>query len=243
MKKFIVAGNWKMNKTSQEADAFLKSLLEKLKPKAARELLLFPSFLSLPTFQSALAKSFVQYGGQNCYFANMGAFTGEVSPTMLKAVGATHCLVGHSERRTLFGETNLDTAKKIQALQETGLTPVLCVGETESERTNNTTLAVIEKQLIEGLSQSDFSKPLILAYEPVWAIGTGKVATAENIREVHAFIHQFCEQKYKIQLPILYGGSVNAKNCRELEAVEYVNGFLIGGASLDPESLLTIYGG
>lgn len=242
MAKFIVAGNWKMNKTPKETLEFIKTFKSLFKPRDGREILFFPSFLSVTMFKQEFEGTPVSYGGQNCHFESSGAYTGEVSAGMLQSLGATHCLVGHSERRTLFGETNADTAKKVRALQSIGMTPVLCIGETEQQRAEGKTLDVITAQLQEGLSTHEKGKPLVLAYEPVWAIGTGKVATPQDVESVHQHIRQWTQAKFSEEFPILYGGSVSAKNSKELEAVKNVNGFLIGGASLQPDSLTTIYG-
>lgn len=242
MKAFIVAGNWKMNKTPRESQEFLRQLNSLYKARPNRELCLFPSFLSLSVFQQELASSAISYGAQNCYFANSGAFTGEVSASMIQSVGARYCLVGHSERRTLFKESLADTGQKVKALEDQGIVPMLCVGETEAERAAGKTLEVVRTQLEEGVKLHSQGKEIVFAYEPVWAIGTGKVATPENVAEVHAFIYQWMQETLSKVKPILYGGSVNAKNSKELEQVPHVGGFLIGGASLQVESLLEIYG-
>lgn len=238
---FIVAGNWKMNKTPRETREFLKTFSASFRVRAGRELLLFPPSTNLFVFNEDKPAG-VRYGGQHCHFEASGAFTGEVSIAMMQELGATHCLVGHSERRTLFGETNEIIAKKIKALQVAGLIPVLCIGESENERTKGETLAVIRRQLEEGLRFHETKSPLVVAYEPVWAIGTGKVATPEDVKDAHAFIRGWLDSSFGMFSPILYGGSVSAKNSKELESVENVNGFLIGGASLQPDSLLAIYG-
>lgn len=242
MSSFIIAGNWKMNKTPQETMEFIKTFKSIFKPREDRDILFFPSYLSINSFKQEFLGTPVRFGGQNCHFETSGAFTGEVSAQMLQSFGATHCLVGHSERRTLFGETNADTAKKVKALQALNMTPILCIGETEQQRVEGKTLQVIEKQLDDGLANYDKAKPLVLAYEPVWAIGTGKVATPKDVEEVHKFIRSWTIKKFAQEIPILYGGSVSDKNSKELEAVPNVNGFLIGGASLKPESLVAIYG-
>lgn len=242
MGTFIVAGNWKMNKTPKETLEFIKSFKTVFKPKAGRDILFFPSYLSITMFKQEFEGTPIHYGGQNCHFEASGAFTGEISAAMLQALGATHCLVGHSERRTLFGETNETTGKKVKTLQATGMTPILCIGETEQQRMDGNTLAVIRAQLEEGLAFHSQGQKLILAYEPVWAIGTGKVATPQDVETVHKFIREWTQEKFSEPSPILYGGSVSAKNSKELEAVPNVNGFLIGGASLQVDSLMAIYG-
>jgi triosephosphate isomerase (TIM) len=242
MKSFIIAGNWKMNKTPKETLEFIKAFKEQFQHKEGRYVVFFPSYLSVSIFQQEFEGSNVNYGGQNCHFESTGAFTGEVSAEMLRSLGATHCLVGHSERRTLFGETSLQTAKKVKAIEKMDMIPVLCVGETEQERASGNTLEVVKEQLEIGLSEHLRNNPVILAYEPVWAIGTGKVATSEDVKSVHQFIREWTQTKFSQRMPILYGGSVSAKNSKELESVDNVDGFLIGGASLKPESFLAIYG-
>lgn len=244
MKKFIVAANWKMNKNSQETDEFLKEFRANFKSVPDREVLFFPSFLSLPVFHQTLASTSIRYGAQNCHWQPSGAFTGEVSIDMLQSYGCTVCLVGHSERRSLFFESNQDVALKTKALQSAGLTPVVCIGETEAERQQGKTLSIVTEQMTAVLSHIDATKPLIIAYEPVWAIGTGKVPTIQEITEVHQFLRRYLVEKIGSSgqsVPLLYGGSVNSKNARDIESVSEVNGFLIGGASLKVASLLEIY--
>ncbi|MBY0386456.1 triose-phosphate isomerase [bacterium] len=244
MKKFIVAANWKMNKTPKETSEFLKEFKTNFKPISDREILFFPSFLSLPTFHQELTGNSIHFGAQNCHWQASGAFTGEVSIPMLQDLGCTVCLVGHSERRTLFSESNQDVALKTKALQAAGLTPVVCIGETEAQRNQGQTLSVVTEQMAAVVSQMDVSKPMIVAYEPVWAIGTGKVPTLAEITEVHQFLRKYLVEKIGSSgssVPLLYGGSVNSQNARDIESVSEVNGFLIGGASLKVASLLDIY--
>ena len=242
--QFIVAANWKMNKTPKETLEFIKEFQLQFKPIQGRDIQFFPSFLSLPTFQQEFGKMQIKYGAQNCHAQNSGAFTGEVSAAMLKEYGCTTCLVGHSERRTLFGETNQDVALKSKALQTAGLTPMVCIGETAAQRTQGQTLSIVAEQLGAVLEQIDLQAPFVVAYEPVWAIGTGKVPTLDEITEVHQFLRQQLVQKMGDlgkTIPLLYGGSVNSQNARDIESVPEVNGFLIGGASLKVASLLEIF--
>jgi triosephosphate isomerase (TIM) len=243
-KALIVAANWKMNKTPEETMAFIKEFKSVFKPKMGRQILFFPSYLSLTVFKSEFAGTPVRFGAQNCYFQASGAFTGEVSAGMVKAIGSSHCLIGHSERRTIFKETNEEVGKKIKAVEEAGMIAVVCIGETLSERENKNTLHVIEEQLEAVFANHSPERELVLAYEPVWAIGTGKVATTAEIAEVHAFIRKKMVGKFAKHgenIPILYGGSVNPQNSKEIESVADVNGFLIGGASLKVPSLMEIY--
>ena len=243
-KSFIVAANWKMNKTAAETLEFIKDFKRQFRPLADREIHFFPSFLSLSTFQQEMSGVPVKYGAQNCHAQASGAFTGEVSASMLKEFGCTTCLVGHSERRTLFGETNQDVAFKAKALQQAGLNPMVCIGETAQQRTQGLTLAVVAEQVTAILEVIDLESPFSLAYEPVWAIGTGKVPTLAEITEVHQCLRQQLVEKMGDlgkTIPLLYGGSVNSQNARDIESVPEVNGFLIGGASLKVASLLEIY--
>lgn len=244
MKPFLVAGNWKMNKTVSEADAFLKELKEKVSPSPKTKALIFPSAMSLSSCQKILDGSPISYGAQNCHFEDSGAFTGEISPLMLKDVGATHVLVGHSERRHVFGETDALMSKKVAALVKHNICPVLCVGEKEDERVAQQTLGRIRLQLETGLSQIDGAADVIIAYEPVWAIGTGRVPSLEDIKEVHSFIRSELFKKWGERgntVPILYGGSVTPQNSKDISTVQDVGGFLIGGASLKIASYLDIY--
>jgi triosephosphate isomerase len=242
-KHFIVAANWKMNKTPKEAMAFIAEIKSLLKLQPHRHALFFPSFLSLQLFKQEFQGTAILFGAQNCHFENSGAFTGEVSAPMLESVGVKYCLVGHSERRHVFGESDDMIAKKVLALQKNNITPMICIGETEKEKNEGLTLARVQKQIEESLRLSN-NNEVIFAYEPVWAIGTGKVPTLADIAEVHGFIRsQLTKMLGDIgaQTPILYGGSVTAQNAKEISSAPDVNGFLIGGASLKPESYTAIY--
>jgi triosephosphate isomerase (TIM) len=244
MNRFIVAANWKMNKTPQETSDYIKEFKGQFKPQEGREILFFPSYLSLPTFRQEFLGTPIVYGAQNCFYQESGAFTGEVSVAMIAAYGCRASLVGHSERRTLFYETDSDVAKKAKALQLADLTPVICIGESEKQRVAGETLQVVAQQIETVLSQIVLSKSFMIAYEPVWAIGTGKVPTISEIKEVHDFLREKVVQKMGnsgATVPLLYGGSVNSQNARDIESVKEVNGFLIGGASLKVSSLLEIY--
>lgn len=243
MRPFIAAANWKMNKTPQEAESFLREFLQLLKPAVHQIVIIFPPALACETVSRLLKATPVQWGGQNCHFETKGAFTGENSPQTLKAMGAASALVGHSERRTLFAESDQLLAKKLKALQDLDLTPMLCIGETLSEREAGHTFRVLEEQLNSDLSAVNWQKPLHIAYEPVWAIGTGKVAMPEQVVEAHAFIRshlgRLCGRTAEM-IPILYGGSVKTDNASELARLENVDGFLVGGASLEAKSFAPI---
>ena len=182
-----------------------------------------------------------EWGAQNCFSEDKGAFTGENSPAQIKELGAGWCLVGHSERRHLFGETDEAIAKKIQRFQQLSLTPLFCVGELLNDREAGKTLEILKTQLANGLSLADKAKPLVIAYEPVWAIGTGKVAGPDQVREAHAFLREEVSRLgFPASVALLYGGSVKPENAKSLISIPNVDGFLVGGASLEVESFLAI---
>ena len=242
--KFICMGNWKMNKGPEEATAFTRELREKASPAEQAGVIVLPPALVAYRVAEGLNDTPIAWGGQNSYFTDHGAFTGESSPKVLKEMGAAYCLVGHSERRQIFAEPEDMLAKKVQALQTNGLIPVLCVGETIDDRRWNRTEEVITRQTRHGLQSADPTKPVWLAYEPVWAIGTGQVATIEQVEDAHLILRK-CLREWSTavadQIPILYGGSVKPENAKALAGLANVNGFLIGGASLKVDDLLSIY--
>lgn len=240
---FYVAANWKMNKTMTETQEFLSEFTESFERKAQREAVFFPSYLSLIEF-TKMSKELFSFGGQNCSTEMNGAYTGEVSIEMLQSLGSTYCLVGHSERRQMFGETDESVYTKTKLIASQGVRPMVCIGETEQEREQGKTLERLSTQLKTLLAEP--IPDLLVAYEPVWAIGTGKVPSVEDINNVHNFIRQQFVESWGAEgekVPLLYGGSVKPSNCKEIESVEHVNGFLIGGASLKADSLLQIYSG
>lgn len=240
---FYCAGNWKMNKTADEAQSFVEQLLQQVPAVDQAQLIILPPALVAWKVSSALQKSQVGWGGQNSYFESHGAFTGENSPQVLKDMGAKYCLVGHSERRHIFGEGDELLAQKVQALQKLGLIPILCVGETLDDRRWSRTREVILRQLRTGLSHADAMAPLMVAYEPVWAIGTGEVATPLQVEEAHEILRQALiawNAGAAERTPILYGGSVKPDNVRSLAGLKNVNGFLIGGASLKVADFVSI---
>lgn len=245
MKRPIVAANWKMYKTPAEAKEFMRTFIADLPKDHAGQFLIFPPAIGLTTVGEQLAGTQVGWGAQNIYYEKEGAFTGENSPAVVKAIGATHCLVGHSERRKIFDESDEMIGRKVHAAQVNGLTPILCIGETLQERENDETKLVLLRQLQADLFLCDWKKDLMIAYEPVWAIGTGKVATPEQAEEAHLLIRQWLTSKVgqqrADQVPILYGGSVKPDNARELSQRKSIDGFLVGGASLKPESFLGIF--
>ena len=233
----IVAGNWKLHKGPKETKEFAFQLRELAKNHKVT-MVIFPQALSLPAAIEAFKSSSIQIGGQNAYADTSGAFTGENSMEVLKELGATHVLIGHSERRKIFGETDELLAKKMRKALELRLTPILCVGETLEERKAARTESVLATQLDEGLKSIEKNAPFWLAYEPVWAIGTGQVATPEQAKEAHAFIRQHLGSQ--CQAPILYGGSVKPDNAKQLGEQPNIDGFLVGGASLEAQSFYGI---
>ena len=242
----IFAGNWKMYKTYSEAENTIKSLVEGLGNIGTREAVVFAPSPYAKVCVEAAKNSNMAIGMQNMYFENEGAFTGEVSPIMVKDCGCKYILIGHSERRHVFGETDLDVNKKIKAALKHDLEPMVCIGELLEEREKGSTNEVIKRQIDEafaGISSEEALK-IVIAYEPVWAIGTGKVATPEMAEEVHVLVRKLIAEKYDQAtadiMPILYGGSVKPDNISGLFAQENIDGVLVGGASLDANSFLSI---
>ena len=236
----ILAGNWKMYKNPKEAITFLDEFTAMFSTRPAHEILFFAPALCLgELYKKALPAGF-SIGAQNCHFEKEGAFTGENSPQVLAQMGIKNVLLGHSERRSLFGESDEIIQKKLQTAQSLDLKPMLCIGETLSEREAGKTNSVLERQM-NILKAADRSKPMSVAYEPVWAIGTGRVAEPKQVEEAHQFIHGWLKTNF-VDLPVLYGGSVKADNARMLEKTPGVDGFLVGGASLKPQSFFEISG-
>lgn len=238
MKK-IFAANWKLFKTPQETRQFFKAFKE-VSSQSTGELVFFPSAICLEAASQELAGSKIKWGAQNCYYQASGAFTGENSAQVVKELGGSYILIGHSERRSLFGETDTQVADKVAFVQGLGLTPMLCIGETLQERESKKTFRVLETQVQQGLQKADKSKPLVIAYEPVWAIGTGKVATPEQVAETHTNVFNILKTLGFETTPILYGGSVKPDNANELIKQPHVSGFLVGGASLETASFAKI---
>ncbi|MBN1545273.1 MAG: triose-phosphate isomerase [Syntrophaceae bacterium] len=239
MRKPFIAGNWKMHKTIAEAVAFALQLRDLAPLCAERDILIAPTFTALSAVADALKGTGIHTAAQNLHESPQGAFTGEVSAGMILEAGCDYVIIGHSERRTLFGEDDTRLARKVQAALECGLKVIFCIGETLLEREAGQTTVVVERQVKEGLKalSIDDIKRISLAYEPVWAIGTGKTATPDQAEEVHAFIRNLVEQLYDKtvanELQILYGGSVKPDNMASLMAQQNVDGALIGGASLN----------
>lgn len=246
MRKKIVAGNWKMNTSVEEGISLIKELSSYLKDAPKCEVMVFPPALHLVSLKEIAQNTVVQIGAQNLYFENNGAFTGEISATMLKDSGINLTLVGHSERRQYFNESNEILNKKVKKALEFGLTPVYCCGEVLEERESGKLYDIVEEQISVGLfdlNEEDFSK-IIIAYEPVWAIGTGVTASPAQAEEMHAFIRSLIEKKYSHEIAsncsILYGGSVKSSNSEELFSQPNIDGGLVGGASLKAEEFYKI---
>jgi triosephosphate isomerase len=238
----IIAANWKMNKGPAEARQFFSALQGKLAFQADKQAIVFPSSVCLEAVSQSVKGTAWQWGSQNCYSEVKGAFTGETSAQVVKEMGGQWILIGHSERRALFQETDTLIAKKVHFVQSLGLRPMLCIGETLAEREGGKAENVLKRQLHEDLASADKSKEFAVAYEPVWAIGTGKVATPEQVKDAHRFVQStLVELGFSKTTPILYGGSVKAESAAELMSIPNVSGFLIGGASLEPESYSQIY--
>lgn len=240
MRRPIIAGNWKMNKTPSEA-VELVNQLNPLVKDAEAEVVVCPPFVCLPAVAQALEGSNIALGAQNMHFEEKGAFTGEIAPGMLKEIGVKFVIIGHSERRQYFAETDETVNKKVHAAFAHDLTPIVCVGETLEEREQGITEKVVEKQTraaLAGLS-SDNAEKTVIAYEPVWAIGTGKTATSQQANEVISFIRSIIADMFgndvAEKIRIQYGGSMNAGNASELMAMPDIDGGLIGGASLKAE--------
>ena len=245
MRKILLAGNWKMHGSVTMVESLLNELLRASQQESAVDMAVFPSFPFLAQAHRILRGSNISWGAQNLHPASQGAYTGEVSAGMLLDLACRYVLVGHSERRALFGESDNDVALRFEAAQQAGLEPVLCVGETLEERENNQTEIVVERQLDAVLQCSGIGAlgRAVIAYEPVWAIGTGKTATPEQAQAVHAFIRtKISSQNDTIagHIRILYGGSVKGSNAADLFAQEDIDGGLVGGASLKAEDFLAI---
>ncbi|HKI62237.1 MAG TPA: triose-phosphate isomerase [Mariprofundaceae bacterium] len=236
-KRCLIAGNWKMNGVLSEAMDFIAELGELPAPEHV-EVALMPPFTLLHPLSEPLDRKGVKLGAQNVYYEPKGAFTGSISPMMLRDAGCHYVILGHSERRDIMGESSAAIRHKMDAAWAAGLEPILCIGEHLEEREAGKTNAVLKSQLaiLEGM---DVSLPLTIAYEPVWAIGTGKTATPEMVVETHAFIHQELQRLGK-DCRVLYGGSVNAGNAEALMACAGVEGALVGGASLKADSFMQI---
>ncbi len=241
-----MAGNWKMYKTAAETTTFFEKFVPLVAQADHRDIVICPTFPNLPAAVKAVDGTRVEIGGQNLFWAKEGAYTGEVSGPMLKAVGCRWVIIGHSERRQYFGETDESVLKKTVAGLEAGLKPIVCVGEMLEERESGKTEAVLQRQFRDGISglTPEQLERIVIAYEPVWAIGTGRTATPEIAADAHRTIRgevarQF-GQEAAARVRILYGGSVKPDNIKGLMAQEEIDGGLVGGASLDPVSFAAL---
>jgi triosephosphate isomerase (TIM) len=246
MRKPLIAANWKMYKTPTESTAFLTSFFPLIKQNTTAEIVLCPAMISLPALVDAAKSKSVFIGAQNMHWKNEGAFTGETSPVMLTAIGATHVLIGHSERRQYFAETDTTVNLKLKAALAHSLVPIVCVGENLEEREADLTRNVLELQVsiaLEGIDPA-IAAPIVFAYEPVWAIGTGRTATPELAEDAHKLIRARIAESLTPALAastrILYGGSVKPDNAKSLCSIGDIDGALVGGASLDPQSFAEI---
>ncbi len=246
MVKPVIAGNWKMNKTIAEAVAFATSLRAAYSAPPDREVIIAPPFTALRAVSDAIRGSSILLAAQNLHEAEKGAYTGEISAGMLREAGCACVIVGHSERRTLFGEGDPLINRKLRTAITAGLKPIFCVGESLRQREEDETKTVIERQLKEGLNNFTANDIgcCVIAYEPVWAIGTGKTASPAQAEEVHRFIREWIAGRYGQEkaaaMAILYGGSVTPKNIADLMAQPDINGALVGGASLEVDSFIRI---
>ncbi|WP_277284510.1 triose-phosphate isomerase [Sneathia sanguinegens] len=245
MRKIIIAGNWKMNKTCTETREFFESLLPKIEG-LSRNVVVGVPFTSLQEAVKLTKGSIVKIAAQNMNPNEKGAYTGEVSPLMLKDLGVEYVILGHSERRAYYHETNEFINEKVKSALKHDLKPILCIGEKLEDRENGTTTEVVKEQLVEGLkgvSKEDITK-VVIAYEPIWAIGTGKTATPEIAQEVHSFIRNLLTSLYTKELAeevtVQYGGSMKPSNVVDLLKQKDIDGGLIGGASLEPESFVEL---
>lgn len=246
MKKPFVAGNWKMNIGLSEGVDLVEELKNSLSDYKYVEIVVIPPFTHLYLIKKKLDGTNIKLGAQNLHWEDKGAFTGEISPLMLKEIGCSYVIIGHSERRKYFGESDEIVNKKSKIALHHGIIPIICIGETIEERENGATFKVIEKQLrvaISGFNKEDIMK-VVVAYEPVWAIGTGKNATPEQAEEAHSFIRSILREMFGIEesncVIIIYGGSVTMDNSYSLLKMENVDGFLVGGASLKGDSFTGI---
>ncbi len=246
IRKKIVAGNWKMNKTRKEAKELIEGLLKSLAGIDGIDMVICPTFTSLETANNLIVGSKIQLGAQDCYYESKGAFTGEIPPEFLRDAGCTYCIIGHSERRQFFNECDCKINKKAFALYRAGLKPIICIGETLTDRKAGNTNKILEEQLRGCLNNihAEKIKETVIAYEPVWAIGTGLTATIDQIDEAHKFIRNLIKTLFNQEVAdvvrIQYGGSVTPENAKEIFAIPDVDGGLIGGASLKADAFTAI---
>lgn len=245
IRKPLIAGNWKMFKTTAEAKAFAVAFKKMYESSDIRVAVCAP-FTQLISLKEAFKDTDIKLGAQNMHFANEGAFTGEISAAMLKEIGVDYCIIGHSERRQYFAESDETVNKKIHKALTEGITPIMCVGESLEQRDANQAFEVVKNQLEMGLSEvePELAQTVVIAYEPIWAIGTGRTATPEQANEMCGFIRDTIENLYddnvSDKIIIQYGGSVKPENATEIMSMEEIDGALVGGASLVPEDFIRI---
>jgi triosephosphate isomerase len=246
MRKKLIVANWKMHKTAQEARDFVDSFIPQVYDHQRDEIVLCPAFVAIPATVEALADAPIGVGGQDMFWKKEGPYTGAVSAHMLRTAGCTHVILGHSERRQYFGETDDTVNRKLHAALAAGLKPIVCVGEVLEEREAGLTDSILRRQCSIAFREvsGPQAHPLVVAYEPVWAIGTGKTATPELAADAHRVIRAEAAQAFGIdvaaKMRILYGGSVKPENARALMSQDEIDGALVGGASLDPKSFAAI---
>jgi triosephosphate isomerase len=247
MRKKILAANWKMNLTHSEAESYMRSFVSEIRDFNDVDVVIIPPFTAIPTIVAAAEKmQTLRVGAQNMHWEKSGAFTGEISATMLRALYVRYVILGHSERRTLFGETDEIINRKMRAALDAGLRPIFCIGESLRERDNDQVGQVLEDQIrkgLEGVSPSDLTE-VVVAYEPCWAIGTGRTATPAQAEEAHALIRSvlaaLSDQTTADRIRIQYGGSVKPDNVEQLMRQKNIDGALVGGAGLDPRSFAQV---
>ncbi len=242
----LIAGNWKMFKTWREAKDTAVRLAEKVAAVTDRDIMIAPQFTALVPVCEALANTPIAVGAQNVHWEPEGAYTGEISPQMISATGCRYVIVGHSERRQYFGETDEAVNRKIRAVLAASLVPVMCIGESEEERKAKKTFSVLDKQIKNGLQDFDLNdmRDVVLAYEPVWAIGTGQTASSDQAQEVHAHVRSMIKTMFgeplAVKMRILYGGGGKPDNIAELMKMDDIDGALVGGASLNADTFADI---
>ncbi|MFH0926292.1 MAG: triose-phosphate isomerase [bacterium] len=246
MRRPIIAGNWKMNKTIFEAEVLVKGLIPLVRESKTVDVVVVPPYIALKTISNLIKDTNVELGAQNIFWEEKGAYTGEISPVMVKDAGCQYAIIGHSERRQYFGETDQTVNKKIKAALSNDLTPIACVGESLEQREEGETFKVIDIQVRNGLASltNDQMEKIVIAYEPIWAIGTGKNATPGQANEVHFYIRgllkKFFSDDVALKVRIQYGGSVKPDTIDELMAQPDIDGALVGGASLQADSFARI---
>lgn len=246
MRRIVIAGNWKMNKGADDAGVFVKAVVPALSGIEDKDIIVFPSSISLDRVYQCIKDTNIKLGAQNMFWEDKGAYTGEISPAMVKGIGCSHVIVGHSERRQYFFERDMDINKKVHAGLKHGLKVIMCIGETLKEREEDMTFDILNRQLSEGLKGIADSqmKDILIAYEPIWAIGTGVTATPAQAEEVHRHIRErllsIFNDATASSTQILYGGSVKPDNISELLSEPDIDGALIGGASIDAASFIAM---